>query len=223
MSALLISQIPKISTKSAGAVPFLIDAARQYKIEDPMELAHWLGQMHVESAGFTVTTESLNYSVEGLLATFSRARLPRVQAEALGRKPGRPAQQQAIANVVYGGVWGRKNLGNTQPNDGWYFRGRGYKQTTGRHNYLAASMGLFGDQTLMLKPELLSDPKYAALSAAYFWVSNSLGPIAQRDYNEELAEVARDVTKKVNGGVNGLQERTGWTYRYKRLFGLTDN
>lgn len=80
-------------------------------------------------------TESLNYSVQGLLSTFSRARISSAQAELIGRKPGRPANQEAIANTVYGGDWGRKNLGNTEAGDGWRYRGRGLVQITGRGNY----------------------------------------------------------------------------------------
>jgi putative chitinase len=80
-------------------------------------------------------TENLNYSVQGLLSTFSRARISASQADRVGRKSGQAANQQAIANTVYGGDWGRKNLGNTEAGDGWRYRGRGLVQITGRANY----------------------------------------------------------------------------------------
>ncbi|WBT04789.1 hypothetical protein PFY01_08540 [Brevundimonas vesicularis] len=91
-------------------------------------LAHWLGQMFVESAGFTTREENLNYSVDGLLRMFGRHRISEADARKFGRAPGRPAHQNAIANIIYGGEWGRKNLGNTEPGDGWRFRGGGEKQ-----------------------------------------------------------------------------------------------
>jgi len=83
--------------------------------------------------------ESLNYSVAGLLNTFGRHRISRADAERLGRKPGEPAlsatRQRAIANILYGGAWGRDNLGNIEPDDGWQYRGRGLAHDTGRRNY----------------------------------------------------------------------------------------
>ena len=80
-------------------------------------------------------TENLNYSVDGLLKTFGRHRITEAQARRYGRTNNQPANQPAIANTIYGGEWGRKNLGNTLPNDGWDFRGRGLVQITGRTNY----------------------------------------------------------------------------------------
>lgn len=79
--------------------------------------------------------ENLNYTVSGLLSTFSRSRISAADAQRLGRKKGQAANQAAIANTVYGGDWGRKNLGNTRPNDGWLYRGGGLPQLTGRANY----------------------------------------------------------------------------------------
>lgn len=83
--------------------------------------------------------ESLNYTATALLNIFSRARISAADANRLGRKKGEGAvpahRQQEIANLIYGGEWGRKNLGNTLAGDGWRFRGGGYPQTTGRANY----------------------------------------------------------------------------------------
>lgn len=83
--------------------------------------------------------ESLNYSASSLIKNFSRARISTADANRLGRKAGEKSlsleRQQQIANLIYGGEWGRKNLGNTIHGDGWRFRGGGYPQTTGRANY----------------------------------------------------------------------------------------
>lgn len=79
--------------------------------------------------------ESLNYDVPGLLKTFGRHRITEAQAKRYGRSGSRPADQKAIANIIYGGLWGRENLGNEMPGDGWLFRGGGLSQLTGRANF----------------------------------------------------------------------------------------
>ena len=169
-------------------------------------LAHWLGQMFVESAGFTTREESLNYSVDGLLKTFGRHRISEADARKFGRAPGRPAHQNAIANIIYGGEWGRKNLGNTEPGDGWRFRGGGDKQITGRANYREA--GHEDD------PEALrADPVASANASAGFFVKHGCLAPAKRDD-------VRGVTLKVNGGTNGLDARIKATEAAKKVVGL---
>ena len=93
---------------------------------------------------------------------------------------------------------GRKDLGNVQIGDGFKYRGRGLIQTTGRHNYTVTGRAL--DLDLVNDPALLSLPENAAMSAGYFWESNGLNEIA------DTGSVER-VTRRVNGGVNGLHER----------------
>lgn len=100
------------------------------------QLAYILATAYHETGGkMKPVAENLNYSVDGLLKTFSRSRISQADAEKYGRKQGRAANQQAIANIVYGGEWGKVNLGNTQKGDGWLYRGRGDVQITGRANY----------------------------------------------------------------------------------------
>jgi putative chitinase len=167
-------------------------------------LAHWLGQMFVESAGFTTREESLNYSVDGLLKTFGRHRISEADARKYGRAPGRPANQEAIANLIYGGEWGRKNLGNTQPGDGWRFRGSGDKQITGRANIVASGF---------TPEQLRTDPVASANASAEFFVRVGCAAPALRD------DVS-GVTKKVNGGFNGLAARDKATAAAKKVVGL---
>lgn len=94
---------------------------------------------------------------------------------------------------------GRKDLGNVQAGDGFKYRGLGLIQTTGRANYTATGAAL--DLDLVDNPGLLSLPENAAMSAAYFWESNGLNELA------DTGSVER-VTRRVNGGLNGLSERT---------------
>ncbi|WP_448106582.1 glycoside hydrolase family 19 protein [Pseudomonas azerbaijanoccidentalis] len=93
-------------------------------------------------------------------------------------------------------------LGNTpEPDgDGQKYRGRGLIQITGRDNYHQCSLGLFGDERLLASPELLEQPQWAAESAAWFWEQNGLNELADRDQ-------FNSITRRINGGLNGLQDR----------------
>lgn len=95
-----------------------------------------------------------------------------------------------------------KRLGNTPADDGdgQKYRGRGLIQITGYANYLACSNGMFADTRLIQTPELLEQPRYAALSAAWFWNSRKLNDFAD-------ASAFETITRRINGGVNGLAER----------------
>jgi putative chitinase len=95
---------------------------------------------------------------------------------------------------------GRKDLGNTEPGDGAKFCGRGLIQVTGRANYLKASQALFGDDRLLKTPELLEQPEWAAKSAVWFWSTRNLNSLAD-------GAQFTDLTKKINGGTNGLDDR----------------
>lgn len=94
---------------------------------------------------------------------------------------------------------GRKDLGNTELGDGVRFRGRGLIQLTGRDNYrrCGAALGL----DLIAHPELLEEPKWAAMSAGWFWQSNGLTKLA------EGPDALERCTRRINGGLNGLDSR----------------
>lgn len=93
-------------------------------------------------------------------------------------------------------------LGNTPQadGDGQKYRGRGLIQITGHDNYLRCSLGLFGDERLLALPELLEQPQWAAESAAWFWEQNGLNELADRDQ-------FNSITRRINGGLNGLEDR----------------
>lgn len=93
-------------------------------------------------------------------------------------------------------------LGNTPDpdGDGQRYCGRGLIQITGRNNYRQCSLGLFGDERLLTLPELLEQPQWAAESAAWFWEQNGLNALADRDQ-------FNSITRRINGGLNGLQDR----------------
>ncbi|EHF4923393.1 glycoside hydrolase family 19 protein, partial [Enterobacter hormaechei] len=140
--------------------------------------------------------ENLNYAAENLVLTFGSHRITPQQAAALGRTAAHPANQKAIANLVYGGEWGKEHLGNQSAGHGWKYRGRGLKQITGLSNYRSCGHALKLD--LVTHPELLEQDEYAARSAAWFYSS--------RGCLLHSGDVER-VTLLINGGRNGLDKR----------------
>lgn len=186
--------------------------AAKYEINTPLRMSHFLAQIDHESAGLTKLVENLNYSVQGLLATFSRNRITQAQAMNLGRIQGRPANQEAIANIIYGGEFGRKNLGNNKEGDGWKYRGRGPLQCTGRINY--ANFGAWLQKDFVSFPEMLEHLDIGLEFAGWFWMTRGCNLIAD---NNQL----QSITKKINGGLNGLYERKALLQKYKKLLNDT--
>lgn len=191
---------------------FLRDAMGKYGINTPLRKAHFLAQVAHESDNFTRTRENLNYASDALLRLFPR-RIDKSTADRIGRGAGRPADQEAIANAIYGGEWGAKNLGNTEPGDGWRFIGRGYIQVTGRANYTAAAKFLGLGGRLLTNPALLESPELAAESAAWFWRSRNLNALADND------DVV-GITRIINGGQNGIDHRRELLAKYKADLGV---
>lgn len=177
----------------------LADAMQEFGIDTARRQAYFIAQIGTESGGFTSVKESLNYSVAGL-AIFG-SRLTAAQREQLGRRPGElalsPDRQMAIANLVYGGRYG-----NNLNGDGWKYRGRGLKQITFKSNYDACGKVLGLD--LISNPDLLLADENAARSAGWFWKANSLNQYAD-------AEDIRELTRRINGGYNGLPDRIART------------
>lgn len=106
---------------------------------------------------------------------------------------------------------GRRDLGNVLPGDGYLFRGRGLIHLTGRNNYQKAGQAL--GLPLEERPELAAEPEHAARIACWYWNSRGLGRAALRDDLEQ-------VTRGVNGGVNGLADRAAWLARAKAALEL---
>lgn len=192
----LVAVLPKTAANADTYVTALNAAFDKFGINTPKRIAAFLSQTGHESAQFASTVEGLNYKVSALLTTFGRHRISEADARRYGRDDakGQKANQQAIANAIYGGEWGKKNLGNTQVGDGWKYRGRGWLQVTGRANYKACGDALGVD--LLTNPELLEQPKYAALSAAWFFSKNGLLALADKGDNLNIGSI-------VNTGQSG--------------------
>lgn len=187
--------------------PHILKTMDTYNITTSARQADFIAQIGHESAGFSRISESFNYSVQGLMATFPRSRISAQDCRRLGRQPGEKsvpiARQVQIANLVYGGRYGNDRTG-----DGWRFRGRGLKQMTFRDNYLACGKGLGID--LVSDPDLLLRDEYAALSAGWFWATKGLSMYA--DAGDFLGQ-----TKVINGGTNGLADRESRRTNARRI------
>lgn len=116
---------------------------------------------------------------------------------------------------------GRKDLGNVNPGDGVKFKGRGFIQITGRANYQAYRDSGFCVGNLMAHPEWLSKSPGHTKSAMWFWYKNNLSQIADHDDGGKIGEdIVKHITKKVNGGYNGLASRLYYYRCFKKEFGI---
>ncbi|MEH1294863.1 glycoside hydrolase family 19 protein [Pseudomonas aeruginosa] len=200
----LLQIFPNAGHRAGFFVPALNVAMERFDITSPVRLAAFLAQVGHESSQLTRLVENLNYSAQGLAATWpSRYRgadgKPNALALNLARHP------QAIANNTYAS---RNGNGDEASGDGWRYRGRGLLQITGLANYRAAAGGL--DQPLEVEPELLEQPEWAALSAAWWWAAHDLNELADRG---EFATI----TRRINGGLNGQAERLALWERVKAV------
>lgn len=157
--------------------------------ESKLRLAHFFAQVLHESGCLRFDMENLNYSSEALVKVFGKYFRTKEEADACARQP------EKIANRVYANRMG--NRGETS-GDGWKYRGRGLIQLTGRSNYKAFADWV-GDERVVDEPDLVSS-EYAVHSAVFFWVKNDLNKLADKDDVVSL-------TRKVNGGENGLAHR----------------
>ena len=167
------------------------DTAQKFEINTPLRLAHFLAQCGHESGGFKATQENLNYSVDGLKKIFPKY-FPGNLAESYARQP------QKIASRVYGSRMGN---GAEATGEGFKFRGRGYIQLTGKDNYTAFGKSI--NEDVLSNPDLVST-KYALLSAAWFFSRNNLHKMADEGSTDA---VVTKITKRVNGGTIGLNDR----------------
>ena len=176
-----------------------------FQINTSIRLSHFLGQCAHESGNFKFKSENLNYSTKGLIATFPKYFKQSGLAEAYARNPER------IASRVYADRMGNGAEGTA---DGWKFRGRGYIQLTGKSNYVAFDK--FVNENIILEPELVAK-KYPLLSAAWFFHRNKLNIISDKGLNEK---VILELTKRINGGTNGLQDRIKYTTNFGKILGV---
>lgn len=183
---MLESQLLALDIEGKWLEP-LEEAFAKYDISTPQRQACFIGQCAHESGNFKTLQENLNYSAEGLMKTWP-SRFPTKEiADQYARQPAK------IAGKVYTG-----RLGNTSEEEAAQYLGRGLIQLTGKENYKNCGLGIGVD--LLADPTLLLDPRYAAMSAGWFWNKKGLNSLADvQDYET--------MTKRINGGLIGLDDR----------------
>lgn len=213
-----VPTIPGLNTpEQRSRAESLLVTAYRAGITDPKELANFMGQTQHESQNLKRLEENLNYRGSVLWDTFKgnakvppRNGLTEKEALELAAIPDRQQRHQAIADKIYGGDWGKEALGNTEPHDGYTFRGRGYIQLTGRSNYElhARRTGL----DLVNSPDLAAATDNAEKLAVSYWKSEV----------QRVTGASTDVTKagaiintgSPGGAVKGLADRqasaTAW-------------
>ena len=178
--------------------PSLADAFNEtferFNISTPAQQASWIGQCGHECGNFRIMEENLNYRAATLLKLF-----PQTPKRQWGFTPESAAayekQPQKIANRIYGNRMGNRDEAS---GDGWRFRGSGFLQLTGMSNFYHASQALGVD--FIMQPELVRTPKYAAMTAGWFWQTHKLNQYA--DSGDIIT-----MTKRINGGTIGLEDR----------------
>jgi putative chitinase len=160
----------------------------KYDINTTQRVAAFISQCAHESANFTLLEENLNYSAEALLRVFPKYFRNR-DPSAYARKP------EAIANIVYSNRMGNRS---EKTGDGWAFRGRGVIQLTGANNYTLFSKYI--GKSIQDTTKYLGTKQGALESACWFWETNGINKVA------DTGDVKR-VTKIINGGYNGLEDR----------------
>lgn len=190
----------RVKDNAPEIVSKLNEVFEKYQINTKLRVCHFIAQLCNESGCFTVRTENLNYSASRLRKIFPKY----FPTNALAMKyAGKP---QLIANRVYANRIGN---GNEASGDGWKYRGRGYIQLTGRANYEWISKDL--DYDFINKPDDLIKISCSVYSAAAFWSKRNCNKYADLDD-------IKGVTKLVNGGYIGLDQREAYLKKCKVIF-----
>lgn len=168
----------------------------------PNRAVHFFAQTAHETGGFKLFSENLNYSADGLLKIFPKYFTANATALGYARNP------EKIANRVYANRMGN---GDEKSGDGWKYRGRGALQLTGKDNYKAFAKYL-GKPEIVDNPNLVAD-EYSFESAIYFFEKNNLWAIADKGFDEATIKL---ISKRINGGYNGLEDRINLTNKYKQ-------
>lgn len=184
-----------------GVIDQIPDVLDMFGINTPLRLAHFLAQCATESGEFKAVRENMNYSADGLKKVFGKY-FPGTLANNYARKP------EMIGSRVYANRMGN---GPEASKEGYKFRGRGYIQLTGKNNYIA--FGKLINADLVKNPDLVAT-QYPLLSAAWFFSKNKLNEIADKGATDSVVTL---VSKKVNGGTNGLVERINHFHKYYAL------
>jgi putative chitinase len=203
--------MPRCANPRDWAHAFERACSGQFPITDPADRAAFLAQVAHESSELTRLEENLSYTAERLVQVWP-SRFKSVEfAKQYERKP------QLLADYVYGG-----RLGNGPPEsgDGWRYRGRGPIQLTGKTNYVRFGEAI-GEKDYVVKcPDVLLTKAFGALAAAWFWTENRLSFLALDNPGDDREEDFRTITRRINGGLHGLDARKRYWNLARQAFDL---
>lgn len=190
----------------------LNESMREFAIESRLQVAHWLAQLAHESTEFTRLVENLNYTDPVRIARIFRSGFDLdgdrvVDPEEIEFARGFVRNPILLANRAYAAKNGN---GAESSGDGWRYRGRGPIQITGRSNYARAGQAL--GLPLVEQPEIVMDPDVGARVAGWFWADRKIGPLAD-------ADDIRAVTKRINPGLAGLDDRQRYLNTARQVLG----
>ena len=177
--------------------------AVHFGIDTPLRTVHYLAQVFHESGCLRWTEENLNYSREALLRVFPKY-FNEQNVDLYARNP------QKIANRAYANRMGN---GSEASGDGYRYRGRGFIGTTGKANYEAYAKSDWCVGDLMSHPEWLASSPGDQKSAMFFWMKNGCNRFAD-------ADDIKGLTKRINGGLNGFEDRKSLLAKFKRVFNV---
>ena len=176
----------------------LNETFERFGIQSPNQQAAFIGQCGHECGNFRILEENLNYKAATLMRLWPK-RFPTLEiANAYAGNP------RKIANMVYSGRMGNRDEAS---GDGYRFRGRGCIQLTGHTNYFHAGKAIGAD--FVSEPDLVATPKFAALTAGWFWSTHNCNALAEENWEA--------LTKKINGGLIGYAERKA---KYDKVLAL---
>ena len=171
---------------------------------------HLLAQIMAETGALRYMTENMNYSKERLLEIFPKY-FDRSNVGLYARNP------EKIGNRVYANRMGNGSEGS---GDGYRYRGRGCLMLTGKDNYTAFNRSDCCTEDVVRNPDRMAAYYLNVVSALWFWSKNSLNAYADKDDGTNGEEIVRQITRKVNGGSNGLAERKRYYRQLKEVFGI---
>jgi putative chitinase len=198
--AIRAEQLAKLHIGAEWVDP-LNEVFERFGIATKRQQAAFIGQCGHECGHFRILEENLNYRAETLMKLWPK-RFPTLEiASQYAKNP------KKIANMVYASRMGNRDESS---GDGYRFRGRGCIQLTGHANYFHAGKALGVD--FVMQPDLVATPKYAALTAGWFWSTHNCNQVAETGTPVVDAKPTwGDLTKKINGGTIGLQDRIAHT------------
>jgi putative chitinase len=198
----VLKNLDKLKGHVPDSVISQIDTLSKFNINSQLRLAHFLAQAAHESNKFTAVYENLNYSAEALMKVFAKYFPDINSANSYARQPER------IGSRVYANRMGN---GDEASREGFFYRGRGFLQTSGKFNY--DNFSKFIGEDCVSNPDLIAT-KYPLASAAFFFNSNNIWTICDKGSDDATVTA---VSKVVNGGIIGLSERIA---KFKEFYSL---